>query len=63
MNWITKFENGVLRVEKFFNELNFIPRLLSALKVGTRAFADEFLKDNQQRKKEIEKRNAENEQQ
>lgn len=46
MNWITKFENGVLKVEAFFNNMDFIARFTTALGVGMNAFADTLLKRN-----------------
>lgn len=59
MNWINKIENFFLKAEQFFNSVHFIPRLLTAFKVGMVAFNDELFKDSRQRKFEIQKRKKE----
>jgi hypothetical protein len=46
MNWITKFENVALKIEAFFNNMDFIARLSTALSVGMNAFNDTLLKRN-----------------
>lgn len=48
MKFIENFENACKKIESFFVNIDFIPRLFTSMGVGLRAFNDSLLKRNEQ---------------
>lgn len=61
-NWLESFENGVRKLDNFFNKIVFIPRFFTALGAGVRAFKNSFLNETPEPITQVNKENPPDEQ-